>query len=78
MVPVRKEARRRRNVPVMGIAFIREAMPETESIIRELGRVPVPSAGAGRLPRISGLSHTPLAPAFGRAFATVDFSGHYL
>lgn len=65
------EALRRRAIPVLGIAFIGDAMPETESIISDLGRAPV----LGRLPRLVPLSHATLAPAFAHAFAGADFSG---
>lgn len=59
------EALRRRGVPVLGVAFIGDAMPETESIIAALGQVPV----LGRLPVLAPLSHATLAPAFAQAFA---------
>lgn len=48
------EALRRRDIPLLGVAFIGEAMPDTERTIAELGEVRV----LGRLPFLE-----PLAPA---------------
>ena len=49
------EAIRRRDIPLLGVAFIGEANPESEKIITELGQV----KRLGRLPVIEPL--TPVA-----------------
>jgi dethiobiotin synthetase len=62
------EALRARSIPVLGVAFIGSAEPETESIIRELGRTRV----LGRLPVLDPLTPTTLRQAFNDAFRIRD------
>ncbi|PLP61109.1 ATP-dependent dethiobiotin synthetase BioD [Mesorhizobium loti] len=63
------EALRARSVPVLGVAFIGDAEPETESIIRELGGTKI----LGRLPVLDPLSPATLRQAFNTAFQPCDF-----
>lgn len=65
------EALRARNVPVLGIAFIGEEMPETQRIIATMGGARI----LGRLPRLEGLDPASLADAFSRHFNLADFKG---
>jgi dethiobiotin synthetase len=63
------EALRHRNVPLLGIAFVGEANPESEQAICEIGRV----RRLGRLPRLAPLTRSTLRAAFGAAFNPADF-----
>jgi dethiobiotin synthetase len=63
------EALRRRDVELLGIAFIGERHPESERAISEIGRIKY----LGRLPRLSQLSQSTLREAFAAAFKPSDF-----
>jgi dethiobiotin synthetase len=64
------EAVRRRDIPLVGIAFIGEANPESEGIIAEKGAV----KRLGRLPLIEPLTRETLAQAFRENFDAGDFA----
>lgn len=63
------EALRARAIPLHGIAFIGDAMPDTERTIVELGGV----RRLGRLPRLARLDGAALADAFAAHFRRSDF-----
>jgi dethiobiotin synthetase len=63
------EALRRRDIDVLGIAFIGDSYPESERAICEIGRV----QRLGRLPRLSPLNRGTLREAFAAAFNPSDF-----
>ncbi|WP_080605681.1 dethiobiotin synthase [Sinorhizobium fredii] len=63
------EALRARSIPVLGVAFIGDEQPDTESIIAELGHVRV----LGRLPRLELLTPDRLRQAFREQFKVDDF-----
>jgi dethiobiotin synthetase len=63
------EALRRRDIDVLGIAFIGDSHPESERAICEIGRV----KRLGRLPRLSPLTQGTLREAFAAAFKPGDF-----
>lgn len=63
------EALRRRQIRILGIAFIGEKNAETESAICEIGRV----RWLGRLPWLSPLTSEALQHAFKDAFLRDDF-----
>lgn len=58
------EALRARGVPILGIAFCGEAVPDSEATIASLGGV----ARLGRLPRLEPLTSATLAAAFDAQF----------
>lgn len=58
------EALKRRAIPILGVAFTGEPMPDTERIIGELGRVRV----LGRLPHLAPLTPGTLRDAFAENF----------
>ncbi|VVT12660.1 ATP-dependent dethiobiotin synthetase BioD [Sphingomonas aurantiaca] len=58
------EALRRRGVPILGIAFVGDAVEDSEATIAALGKVP----RLGRLPRLDPLDATTLAEAFAANF----------
>lgn len=62
-------ALRDRGVPVLGVALIGDAAPETQRIIGEMGRVRV----LGRLPRLERLNSITLSAAFHEGFSRDDF-----
>jgi dethiobiotin synthetase len=64
------EALKARNVPIHGIAFIGDAMPDSETIIPELSGV----RRLGRLPRLDPLTPETLAAAFAANFQSTDFA----
>jgi dethiobiotin synthetase len=64
------EALRNRKLELLGIAFIGESNPESESVICEIGRVP----RLGRLPRLSPLTRITLRAAFEASFDRDDFA----
>ena len=64
------EALRRRDVPILGIAFVGEAQPDSELTIARLGGV----KRLGRLPSLDPLSAKTLAAAFAEHFSTSDFA----
>jgi dethiobiotin synthetase len=63
------EALRRRDIALLGIAFIGEGNPETERAICEIGR----TRRLGRLPRLSPLTRGSLREAFATSFNQADF-----
>jgi len=65
------EALKRRAVPILGIAFIGEEIPDTESIIPAFGGV----RRLGRLPRIPELNSDTLRKAFAANFSVPDILG---
>ncbi|MFD1744672.1 dethiobiotin synthase [Rhizobium helianthi] len=65
------EAMRARKIPVLGVAFIGDEVPDTQAIIAEMGRVRV----LGRLPDLALLSPQTLRRAFQQGFDLSDFKG---
>jgi dethiobiotin synthetase len=63
------EALRRRDIDILGIAFIGEGHPESEHAICEIGGV----QRLGRLPRLSPLTRGTLREAFANSFKPGDF-----
>lgn len=63
------EALRKRQIHILGIAFIGERNAETQSAIREMGRV----RWLGRLPWLSPLTSDALQAAFKSSFGADDF-----
>ena len=63
------EALRRRDIDLLGAAFIGESHPESERAICEIGRV----KRLGRLPLISPLTRSTLREAFAASFTPGDF-----
>ena len=64
------EALRSRNVPIHGLAFLGDAVEDSEAIISEISRV----RRLGRLPIISPLNSETLAAAFKANFQIADFA----
>ena len=64
------EALRKRNIDVLGIAFIGESNPESERAICEIGQV----RRLGRLPWLSPLAADTLQAAFNASFRRDDFN----
>ncbi|RJF92867.1 dethiobiotin synthase [Sphingomonas cavernae] len=64
------EALRNRNVPIHGLAFIGDAMPDSEAIIPEITGI----RRLGRLPHLDPLTPKTLAAAFAAHFKTGDFT----
>jgi dethiobiotin synthetase len=64
------EAMRQRLIPVLGIAFIGDAQPDTQQIIAEMGKVRV----LGRLPRLEPLTPDTLRREFRKSFDLSSFS----
>jgi dethiobiotin synthetase len=63
------EALRGRGVPILGIAFVGEAVEDSEAVIARLGRV----RRLGRLPLLDPLTRDTLARAFAASFDLDDF-----
>jgi dethiobiotin synthetase len=63
------EALRTRGVPILGIAFVGDAVEDSEAIIALLGKV----RRLGRLPRLNPLDADTLAAAFRTHFNLEDF-----
>jgi dethiobiotin synthetase len=63
------EALNGRNIPILGIAFVGDEMPDTQHTIAEMGNV----RALGRLPRIEPLDRISLASAFAAHFDVEDF-----
>jgi len=63
------EAVNRRDIPLLGIAFIGDEQAESERIICKLGGV----RRLGRLPHLSPLTRDSLRDAFGASFNLADF-----
>lgn len=64
------EALKARNVPIHGIAFIGEPMPDSETIIPALSGI----RALGRLPMIDVITSENLATAFANHFNVEDFA----
>lgn len=64
------EALRARDVPILGIAFIGDAVEDSEATIAAIGGV----RRLGRLPRLTPLDPTTLGAAFADAFNLADFA----
>jgi dethiobiotin synthetase len=64
------EALERRGVPIHGIAFIGDPVPDSEEIICTLGRV----RRLGRLPHLDPLTPAALAAGFAQGFSLTDFA----
>lgn len=64
------EALNGRNIPILGIAFVGDEMPDTEHTIAAMGNV----RRLGRLPRLAPLTRDSLAAAFAANFRLEDFS----
>ena len=58
------EALRRRSIPVLGVAFIGDAEPDTQEIVASIGGAAV----LGRLPMLATLTATTLEAAFATSF----------
>jgi dethiobiotin synthetase len=65
------EALKRRAIPILGIAFIGDEVPDTERTIPAFGGV----RRLGRLPRISDLTSSTLRQAFAANFSVPDLLG---
>ena len=65
------EALKRRAIPILGIAFIGEEIPDTETVIPSFGGV----RRLGRLPRISDLNRDTLRQAFAANFSVANILG---
>lgn len=63
-------ALRARSIPVLGVAFVGEAEPETERIVADMGRVGI----LGRLPWIEPLGRQALRRRFETSFDARDFT----
>ncbi len=63
------EALHARRVPVLGVAFVGEASPDSERTITEMGNV----RRLGRLPQVDPLTPEGLAAAFAANFDLADF-----
>lgn len=63
------EALRRRDIEMLGVAFIGDSHPESERAICEFGRV----KRLGRLPRLAPLTRDTLREAFAASFRASDF-----
>lgn len=64
------EALKSRGIPIHGVAFLGEAMPDSEAIIPAIGGVP----RLGRLPIVDPLTPETLAAAFETSFDPTDFA----
>jgi dethiobiotin synthetase len=64
------EALRSRGVPILGVAFIGEAIENTEATIARIGRV----RRLGRLPLLPEVTADALRAAFAEAFDVSDFA----
>ncbi|MFV0622589.1 dethiobiotin synthase [Sphingomonas sp. ac-8] len=64
------EALRARGVPILGVAFVGDAVEDSEAIVAELGCV----RRLGRLPRLDPLDAETLAAAFHTHFDLEDFA----
>ncbi len=64
------EALRARGVPIHGLAFIGDAMPDSEATIAQIVGIP----RLGRLPRLDPLTPKALSAAFAAHFNLADFA----
>lgn len=67
------EALRKYEVPVLGIVFVGDAMPDTERTIVEFGK----TRSLGRLPMLPQLDANALKAAFAASFVRRDFEAAY-
>jgi dethiobiotin synthetase len=67
------EALHQRNIPVLGVIFAGDSMPDTEGTIAEFGRV----KRLGRLPVLPALDAKSLRTAFEAGFNRRDFEAAY-
>ena len=65
------EVLRTRGIPILGIVFVGDAMPDTERTICDFGDV----RSLGRLPLLSRLTPVALVEAFEMAFRRKEFTG---
>jgi dethiobiotin synthetase len=65
------EALRRRDIPILGVAFVGDEVADTERTISEYSGVP----HLGRLPRLPELNAGSLQAAFAAGFCATDFVG---
>ena len=56
-------------MPLLGVAFIGDAVEDSEAVIAEIGKV----RRLGRLPRLADLNAATLATAFADHFDVEDF-----
>lgn len=63
------EALRTRAIPILGVAFVGDAVPDSETTICDIGGV----ARLGRLPMLDPLNRETLALAFDQHFSIADF-----
>lgn len=63
------EALNGRNIPILGVAFVGDEMPDTEQTIAEMGNV----RRLGRLPHLDTLTRATLSDAFASHFRVEDF-----
>jgi dethiobiotin synthetase len=63
------EALRRRDIPLLGIAFVGDAVEDSEATIAQMGQV----RRLGRLPMLDPLDAATLAQAFAAGFGVEDF-----
>jgi dethiobiotin synthetase len=63
------EALRRRDIEILGVAFIGDSNPESERAICEIGH----AKRLGRLPRLPSLTRDTLREAFAASFTPTDF-----
>lgn len=64
------EALRTRGVPIHGVAFIGDPVPDSEATIAAIGKV----RRLGRLPRLDALTPQTLAAGFAQGFSLSDFA----
>ncbi|PKP93603.1 dethiobiotin synthase [Mesorhizobium comanense] len=64
------EALRARQIPLLGVAFVGDSVPDTEAVIPQLGK----TRCLGRLPLLERLDSAALAAAFADAFHLKDFT----
>ena len=67
------EALRARGIDILGVLFVGDAMPDSEQIIVEMGKV----KRLGRLPFLPDLNAARLHAAFAENFAFEDFGDHH-
>ncbi|RFB74984.1 dethiobiotin synthase [Methylovirgula sp. 4M-Z18] len=63
------EALRHRSIPLIGVVFIGDEMPDTQRTIADMARVRI----LGRLPRLHPLTHDTLTAAMQASFDPADF-----
>lgn len=63
------EALRHRHIPVLGVIFVGDPMPDTERTISDMGKV----KRLGRLPRLTSINAAALSQVFIEQFSRSDF-----